>query len=179
MAGSTPFSKSTAIGYNASITTSNQIVLGTSAEYVYIPGTIGNGYVNTTIYGPLLRNIAYGHESAYIDGASDIMTTTVDDPSITLLPPYYHCYVVNFNSPGYTYLPIPSTSNSGIEIIIRNIGSVLCKLGIYSAGSNNFILDSTNNYVATIETGPITSHFICINVGVSSNTSTGFVWAMI
>jgi hypothetical protein len=33
------YSYSTAIGYNANPTTSNQIVLGTTAEYVYIPGT--------------------------------------------------------------------------------------------------------------------------------------------
>lgn len=35
-------SSSTAIGYNSKITTSNQTILGTSSESVYIPGTIYN-----------------------------------------------------------------------------------------------------------------------------------------
>jgi hypothetical protein len=43
--GSGPISNSTAIGYNATITSSNQIVLGTTAEAVYIPSTLtGNPY---------------------------------------------------------------------------------------------------------------------------------------
>jgi hypothetical protein len=46
-----PFQKSTAIGYNSKINESNQIVLGTSTENVYIPGkyvNIGGETYNTT-----------------------------------------------------------------------------------------------------------------------------------
>ena len=38
--GNTPYSYSTAVGYNAQIRANNQIVLGTSAENVYVPGSI-------------------------------------------------------------------------------------------------------------------------------------------
>ena len=41
-------SYSTAIGYNATITTSNQIVLGTSSEKIYLPGS----YVGIGVYSP-------------------------------------------------------------------------------------------------------------------------------
>ena len=40
------FSNSTAIGYNSSATANNQIVLGTSAETVYVPGIINTNNIN-------------------------------------------------------------------------------------------------------------------------------------
>ena len=47
------YTQSTAIGYNAKITASNQIVLGSINEYVYIPGGTINlyGVDNTSYYG--------------------------------------------------------------------------------------------------------------------------------
>jgi len=41
--GATQYNQSTAIGYNATITGSNQVVLGTAAENVYVPGKLGIG----------------------------------------------------------------------------------------------------------------------------------------
>jgi trimeric autotransporter adhesin len=74
-AGETALSNSTAIGYNAKITESNQIMLGTAAEKVKIPGTelsVGGDVIFT---GGLKQDDGAGNLSDFRGGALNIDDT--------------------------------------------------------------------------------------------------------
>jgi len=57
-AGNIGYSYSTALGYNASITANNQIMMGTTTETVYIPGTLNINQIN---YGSITNSLQLGY----------------------------------------------------------------------------------------------------------------------
>jgi hypothetical protein len=62
------YSQSTALGYNSKITASNQIMLGTATETVYVPGTLTANTRNvnyTTMPTLTVGNIGYQYSSYF------------------------------------------------------------------------------------------------------------------
>ena len=84
-ASATPYLKSTAIGYGARIDLSNQIVLGTSSERVYIPGKLFLNNVEITGSGGGGGSLTLNPETInYLVGEFDILT----NPAVVVYPKF-------------------------------------------------------------------------------------------
>ena len=84
-ASATPYLKSTAIGYGARIDLSNQIVLGTSSERVYIPGKLFLNNVEITGSGGGGGSLTLNPETIdYLVGEFDILS----NPAVVVYPKF-------------------------------------------------------------------------------------------
>lgn len=84
-ASATPYLKSTAIGYGARIDLSNQIVLGTSSERVYIPGQLFLNNVEITGSGGGGGSLTLNPETIdYLVGEFDILS----NPAVVVYPKF-------------------------------------------------------------------------------------------
>ena len=119
---------SVAIGYNATISESNQIVLGTSSETVYVPGNLGvAGSVTTsTLTTSTLLGTYY-----------TITTTTFTFPS----SPTYLYYICTSTSS--TTLTLPTATNyQGNTFSLVSQGS--STVSLTSSGSSTIYYEGTN-----------------------------------
>ena len=124
------FSRSTAIGYNASSTAENQIILGTSAEAVFIPGILNTSNVSITntsiqtlnaitITNTTLNFGTMQNASTVITGqlmnASNVSFTNV---SIT------NMNVINFSMPSTAYMNVSNAIFTNATIGTLNSSSI-------------------------------------------------------
>jgi hypothetical protein len=131
------WSNSTAIGYGAKITASNQIVLGTSAETIVVPGYVYSSYGKATpVTISSLVSILFTDFLPPLTGAywyfysivSDVYTTNVTSP-------YY-------NSVGYIYIDVTAKVVSYSFLIGGNS---------YSSGVANIANTNSNATSVTIQ----------------------------
>ena len=80
--GDNALSNSTAIGYNSKVTESNQIVLGTAAEKVEIPGTELNVGGDIIFTGGLKQDDGAGNLSDFRGGAFNIVEPNISNTPI-------------------------------------------------------------------------------------------------
>jgi hypothetical protein len=162
------YNQSTAIGYNATITASNQIVLGTSNERVIIPN-------NATMSGSLTLT------SRTIIGLATPITA-----SITLTFPLSEVYYITpsttINTPIAITLPtITSGTNNGAKVCFRvvNINAVTGSgVTINTTGAVANIYNSTtsttgvaSHTIYTTNTTNMLSHtFYCLPTTLGGNT---------
>ncbi|MDC1151608.1 tail fiber domain-containing protein [Pelagibacteraceae bacterium] len=137
------YNDSTAIGYGASITASNQIVLGRSSETVVVPGDIS---LNGTPYAP---TASFGDESNQIattEFVSNALTVGVDltsNQTITGIKSFTNGIDISGStiSPGKLVYYINqlgqtiTTSNGDIRVSINQDGTIVA-LGDYKYSSN-------------------------------------------
>ena len=107
------FSQSTALGYNASITGSNQIVIGTATETIKIPGSLNTLCFIETFSKPIFNatlSLAYSSSMIYYIAST---TGPITSLTITSVP-------INTLS-SYTFTFILETTNSLNYITAANI----------------------------------------------------------
>ena len=200
---SSNYTQSTALGYGATISGSNQIVLGTASETVIAPNimkvntiqntsstgnaslysdvttgsltlgvglttgnvSIGNYYSSNTIeiagntiknQGHFLTKIGLSF-TTYYPFESQVFTST------TSILYYYKYNLCNFSSTGYLYLDTPLLQHSGMELVIRQIGSAAAITSTV-AGTNVFV-NLSNSYVSSL-TGTVVK-VVCMPVGTT------------
>lgn len=127
----TQYNYSTAIGNNAKITASNQIMMGTSAETVNIPGTL--------TVGGQVQNKAYGF---VITGATSFASGLTND-SYSIAP----ASGTGFN----ITLPTITSSNVGQQVLFRRVSAT------FSTTVVSFIGDGTQFVYNTAITGGSTA----------------------
>jgi len=98
-ASSTQYTQSTALGYNAKITASNQIMMGTATETVYVPG---------------LLDVS----SQYIAACGSYSSST----TLTISAPFYEFYPVAPTSAMVITIPAASAAYLGARFTIRRVG---------------------------------------------------------
>ncbi len=126
----TLYTKSTAVGHGSTISASNQVVLGTATETVFVPG--------------LLQV-----DNNYVAGASPTLITS----NTTLSGPVYQFYSVSLNAGNITItLPAASADYLGCSITFRRVGSNSSNQ-IFSASSNLYQHNafSTTNIIMTFD----------------------------
>ena len=152
-------SNSTAVGYNAKVTASNQVVLGTSAEIVSVPG-----------------NLSY---SVYNISGTYQQTAPTTTQTATLLPKGYSVYYTNttFTPTGYFYID-GSSCIVGNTIQIANTSNQSGTVNLVVMGhvtTATFVLATTT--ASSTTTGSFSSitlakgtaaTFICINAATPS-----------
>jgi hypothetical protein len=162
------YNQSTAIGYNATITASNQVVLGTSTERVIMPN-------NATMNGSLTLN------SRTIIGLATPITA-----SITLTFPLSEIYYITpstvINTPIVITLPTPvAGTNNGAKVCFRvvNINATTGSgVSLATTGAVANIYNSTTtatgiatHSIYTTNTTIILSHtFYCLPTTLNANT---------
>jgi hypothetical protein len=120
------YNNSTAIGYNSKITASNQIVLGTANETVYIPGQINYNFVTLTAEAPSYAGstITTINSNIYFINANELLTSY--NGSIFMID-----------------LPSP-TSSSGKRVLFRKkLKNTTFSLKFQS--NNSFVFIDLNN----------------------------------
>ena len=154
------YSYSTAIGYSASITENNQIVLGTSGEYVYIPGTTTS---TTSTSGALVVTGGIGvGGNVYVGGAVYVNTDVDPSDNSTQLATtsYVQTSITNraFNTLGdYTW--------TGTNVFSQNITVNDMPIGNY--GSSNY---SIGTNFGNIDSG---SYNVGVGPSVLTNNRSG------
>jgi predicted acyltransferase (DUF342 family) len=151
------FSNSTALGYNSTITGNNQVVLGTSTEYVSIPGT---NVSTSSITGALVVSGGAGISGNVYVGGNLYATTPESSNNSTQVATTAYVQSalsgVSFSTSGnYTWTGTNTFTQTvnvqGNIVMTGNINNV----AINYDGSNNFILglysldDITNGYENT------------------------------
>jgi hypothetical protein len=173
----TGFTQSTALGYGAQITASNQIVLGTATETVTYPGAycfFGDSYAmiyyntaGSTVATPLPSPLVY-----YIKFSRN------DANSKNWVPTYNSTYPYRMNIPftGIYFLHFTFFGSSGspnVEMFIgkngsgnelNNIGQVLC--------TNQVILSTTQESTISTSVYLTTSDYITFGFYLGSGTAT-------
>jgi hypothetical protein len=139
------WSNSTAIGYGAKITASNQIVLGTSAETIVVPGYVYSSYGKATpVTTSSSVSILFTNFLPPLTGAywyfysivSDVYTT--NDTS-----PYY-------NSVGYIYIDVTAKVVSYSFLIGGNsYSSGVANIANTNSNATSVTIQSLNNNSAT------------------------------
>lgn len=127
-------SNSVAIGYNAKITASDQIVIGTSAQTANIPGTVN--------IGVLKYSSAFGPTNMNLTTTGTVNLTEADSGEI---------FTVSSSATGTVVFQLPTSPAAGTTYKIQNLTtSRLCQ--ILCNAANSF---SQNNQTATeLRLGP-------------------------
>lgn len=114
----TAYTQSTALGYGSIISASNQVVLGTATETVYVPGIlqVQNNYVNSA--------------------SPNLITTT-----ITLSGVLYRFYSVTSASAYSITLPTAAVGYLGCTVTFRRVGGTITN-EVTSSSSNIFTINS-------------------------------------
>jgi hypothetical protein len=137
------YNDSTAIGYGASITASNQIVLGRSSETVVVPGDIslnGTPYAPTASFGDESNQIA---TTKFVSNALTVGVDLTSDQTITGIKSFLNGIDISGStiSPGeliYQINQLGQTingSNSDIRVSINQDGTIIA-VGDYKYNSN-------------------------------------------
>ena len=82
----TTLSSSTAIGYNAEVTSSNQIMLGTSAETVNVPGILTVNNINIIDSLPRTLFAKQQRQSAVVTNFPLVPYDSLKNPNVLILP---------------------------------------------------------------------------------------------
>lgn len=132
------YSQSTAVGYGATITGSNQIVLGRVTEKVIVPGYISSG-------GPYWRSSFDNGSASYITiGAS----ATAQVHPVTTVQPYFSSGIT-VNTVNGNWLVIPSGAY-GIYYVTFQVGPDYSESGIGFPQNNNGSIQIYQNTSGTI-----------------------------
>ena len=137
------YNDSTAIGYGASITASNQIVLGRSSETIVVPGDIslnGTPYAPTASFGDESNQIA---TTKFVSNALTVGVDLTSDQTITGIKSFTNGIDISGStiSPGELIYYINqlgqtiSGSNYDIRVSINQDGTIIA-LGEYKYNSN-------------------------------------------
>ena len=148
------FIQSTAIGYSAQLTASNQIMMGTSTETVYIPGQLdlsGNMYIQQTNYG----SITNPYQLGYTVNGSAVISQTVSSTTLK--------YFSSFN------IPIPA---SGVWLVVVNY--VWYQTGANTLYYRQLYFSSSSTSALLIAAGAnYYDEYTYMGIGSSSNIYSG------
>jgi hypothetical protein len=138
LSATTAYTKSSCFGHGSTITRSNECVLATSTETVYVPGT-------------------FQVQNNYVASASPTLITT----TTTLSGPVYQYYSLTSGTAYTITLPAASAAYLGCSISFRRVSGTITNV-ISSASSNIYLPNSFTTSTVLLDNGVCQTTIICM-----------------
>ncbi len=157
------YTNSTAIGYNAKIDASNQIMLGTTTETVIIPNQIQNAQINAswaiTNAGNISGNNISGKLMTLSNGQNNNLLKVLENNNTSK-----YVFVNGYGTIGYT-----GDNNTSIWSI-NNAGQVAAKKYFVTSTTTNFVLSNIDG-TANVSDNSGSQQNVCIGSSCLTNCS--------
>jgi len=144
------YNNSTAIGYGATINTSNQIVFGTTTEYVKIPSAVAsnNGTVGALVVGSGGMSVA---GNIFVSGTIYINGTMVSTTTNGSLNTNFGTNPLTTGNMGATTLQLSGSLTAG-NISVGTINSISLNCGINTLTAGNIYVGTVVGGATTVST---------------------------